>query len=191
MHADRTNRVMLLLLAVLLIAVGAGAGAASIGVFGTGTRHGTLTDNPVWAFFGAHGAWLWPVIAAAAAIIVLLALRWLLTLLFSTDRAGDLPIVTAGSAGRTSLASGALTEAVAEEIESYRGVHAASARLIGEPGDPRLVVGAELEADADAAALRRRIEIGALTHARTAVGDPALAAQLDLTVTTRPSARVA
>ncbi len=191
MHADRTNRVMLLLLAVLMIAVGAAAGAASVGAFGTGTMHRTLMDNPVGNFFGAQGDWIWPVIAAAAAIVVVLALRWLLTLMFSTDRRRDIPVVAASSAGRTVLTAGALTEAVAEEIESYQGVHAASARLIGEPAAPKLVVGADLEADADPAALRRRIETGAVAHARTAVGDPDLAAQLDLTVTTRPSARVA
>ena len=48
MHADRTNRVILLLLAVLLIAVGAGAGAASIGAYGTDVSHSTLNENSVW-----------------------------------------------------------------------------------------------------------------------------------------------
>ncbi len=190
MHADRTNRVMLLLLAVLMIAVGAGAGAASIGVYGTGTRHSTLMDNPVGRFFGAQGDWLWPVIAAAAVILALLALRWLLTLLFSTDRTRDLPILPASSGGQTVLVARALTEAVAEEIESYQGVDSASARLIGEPADPKLVVAVDLEATADIAALRRRIETGALTHARTAVGNPALPAQLDLAVSARRPARV-
>ncbi len=46
MHADRTNRIMLLLLAVLLIAAGLDAGAASIGAFGTATRHSPLIANP-------------------------------------------------------------------------------------------------------------------------------------------------
>ena len=40
MHADRTNRILLLLLALLLIAVTSPQyGAASIGAFGTATRH--------------------------------------------------------------------------------------------------------------------------------------------------------
>ena len=99
MHADRTNRIMLLLLAVLLIAAGLGAGAASIGVFGTATRHSSLIANPAGHFIGTQGDWLWPVAAVAAAIVVLLALRWLLALLFSTDRAGDLPISPGGSSG--------------------------------------------------------------------------------------------
>ena len=92
MHADRTNRILLIVLAVLLIAVGLDAGAASIGVYGTGTEHSMLMDNPTGRYFGAHGVWLWPVVAVAALIIGLLALRWLIALLFSTDRSGDLLI---------------------------------------------------------------------------------------------------
>jgi hypothetical protein len=191
MHADRTNRIALLLLALLLIAVGVDAGAASIGAYGAGIRHSHLMANPTGNFIGAQGAWLWPVAAVAAVIVVLLALRWLLALLFSTDRTGDLPIPRASSPGRTTLAAGALTEAVAEEIESYRGVDSARARLIGDPADPELVVTVTLEETTDFAAARQRIETGALAHARTAVGNPSMPAQLDLTVTTRRAARVA
>jgi hypothetical protein len=191
MHADRTNRIVLLLLALLLIAVGADAGAASIGAYGAATRHSHLMANPTGDFIGARGAWLWPVAAVAAAIVVLLALRWLLALLFSTDRTGDLPISRASSAGSTTLAAGALTEAVAQEIESYRGVDSARARLIGDPADPELVVTVTLEETTDFAAARQRIETGALAHARTAVGNPSMPAQLDLTVTTRRATRVA
>jgi hypothetical protein len=190
MHADRTNRIMLLLLAVLLIAAGLAAGAASIGVFGSATPHRPLTANPAGNFIGAQGGWLWPAAAAAAAILVLLALRWLLALLFSTDRSGDLLIHPGGPAGRTTLATGALTEAVAAEIESYRGVNSARARLLGEPDDPQLAVTATVEETADLAALRQRIETGALTHARSAIGNPSLPTQLDLTVTTKRSTRV-
>jgi hypothetical protein len=191
MHADRTNRIMLLLLALVLIGAGLDAGAASIGAFGTATRHSPLIANPTGDFIGAQGDWLWPVAAVAAVIIALLALRWLLALLFSTDRSGDLLIHSGSPAGRTTLAPRALTEAVVEEIEGYRGVNSARARLLGDPEDPQLVVTAALEETADFAALRQRIETGALTHARAALGDPSLPIQLDLTVTTKRSTRVA
>jgi hypothetical protein len=190
MHADRTNRIMLLLLAVLLIVAGLAAGAASIGVLGTATQHSHLIANATGRFIGAHGDWLWPVAAAAAAIVALLALRWLLALLFSTDRAGDLPIDSGSPAGRTTLAARALTDAVEEEIESYRGINSARARVIGGSDDPELVVTATLEETADFAALRERIESGALTHARGAVGSPSLPTQLDLAVTAKRSPRV-
>jgi hypothetical protein len=190
MHADRTNRITLSLLALLLIAAGLDAGAASLGLYGRFTQHSRLMANPTGRFFGAQGAWLWPVLAAAALIVVMLALRWLAALLFSTDRSGDLPIAPEGRPGRTVLAAGALTDAVAGEIESYRGVDSARARLIGDPGSPRLVVTATLEETANLVALRQRIETEALTHARAALDDPALAVQLDLTVTTRRATRV-
>jgi hypothetical protein len=191
MHADRTNRLVVILLALLCIAAGAAGGAASVGAFGTVTQHRALITNRLAAFIGTQGDWLWPAAAAAAAILVLLAMRWLVALLFSTDRSGDLPISAGGSAGRTTLAAGALTEAVVEEVESYRGVDSARARLLGDPADPELVMVAALEEAADFAALRQRIEARALTHARSAVGNPALPVQLDLTVTAKRSARVA
>jgi hypothetical protein len=190
MHADRTNRIALSLLALLLIAAGLDAGAASLGLYGQATEHSRLMVNPTGHFFGTQGGWLWPVIAVAALIVVILALRWLAALLFSTDRTHDLPIAREGRPGRTLLAVGALTDAVAGEVASYRGVDNARARLIGDPSRPRLVVTAVLEETADLAALRQRIETDALTHARTALGDPALAVQLDLTVTTRRASRV-
>ena len=189
MHSDRTNRLMLLLTALLSVAAGGAGLAASAGAFGTATEHRSLIANRIGTFTGAQGGWLWPVAAIAAAVLVLLALRWLLALLFSTDRSGDLPIPTGSSASRTTLAARSLTEAVAEEVESYSGVNSAHARLLGDPAEPRLVVVATLEETADFAALRQRIETGPLTHARSALGDPSLAVQLDLTVTTKRSAR--
>jgi hypothetical protein len=190
MHADRTNRVMLLLLALALMAAGLGIGGASLGLYGRPVQHSSLLANPAGRFFGEQGAWLWPAIAAAMLIVVFLALRWLAALLFSTDRAGDLRIAAGGPPGRTVLAAGALTEAVSAEIDGYRGVDAARARLIGDPGSPRLVVTVTVEETADLAALRRRIETDALTHARSALDNPDLPVQLDLIVTTRRASRV-
>ncbi len=166
--ADRTNRTLLIVLAVLLIAVGLDAGAASIGGYGTGTKNSTLMDNPTGHYVGAHGVWLWPVIAVAALIIGLLALRWLIALLFSTDRSGDLLIKSSTGAGRHP-GQPRMTDAVVGEIEGDRGVDSAQARLIGDPDDPELVVRAVLEETADLTALRQRIETEALTHARQAV----------------------
>jgi hypothetical protein len=190
MHADRTNRSTLTLLAVLLIAAGAAAGAASLGLFGTTIKHRSLLHHAIGDFYGRHGDWLWPVSAIVALLVVLVALRWLLALLFTTDRTGDLRVPGGGGAGRTTLAPGAVTEAVVEEIESYRGVGSVRARLIGDPANPQLVVTATLKDSADLAALRRRIQTDALAHARAALDRPDLPAQLDLTVTTKRPTRV-
>ena len=66
----------------------------------------------------------------------------------------------------------------------------ARARLIGDPAHPQLIVTATLEESADLPALRRRIQTGALAHARAALDRPELPTQLDLTVTTKRATRV-
>lgn len=190
MHADRTNRAAALLLAILLLAAGVIGALAGFGAFGSVTKHGGLLSNRVGAYFSDHGDWLWPVIAVAAAILALLALRWLLVLLFSTDRASDLTMSGNRSAGRTTLAPGALTDAVSEEIGGYAGVHSARARLIGDATRPTLVVSATLHDSADLPSLRRRIESQAIGHARQAMADPELPVRLDLNVTDRQASRV-
>lgn len=190
MHADRTNRTAALLLALLLLAVGLIGALAGFGAFGTVTKHGGLLSNRVGAYFSDHGDWLWPVIAVAAALLALLALRWLLALLFSTDRAGNLTLTGDRSAGRTTLVPAALTDAVSEEISSYAGVQSARARLIGDASSPTLVVGATLHDTADLPRLRRRIETQAIGHARQALANPELPVRLDLSVTDRQASRV-
>lgn len=190
MHADRTNRTGLLLFAVVLIAVGGLGAAASYGLFGTTTKHKPLISNQIAAFIGRNGEWFWPVAALLALIVVLLALRWLLALLFSTDRTGAIAIAGGGGNGRTVLASGALTGAVAAEIDSYRGVDSARARMIGDSDTPELVVVVRVEESANLPALVERIETKALAHAREAVGDPSLRTTMDVTVTSKRSNRV-
>ena len=191
MHADRTNRTMLILFALALTAAGVAGALAGFGAFGQATKHEVLVSNQLSDYFGRHGDWLWPVSAAVAAIIALLALRWLLALLFSTDRAGDLPLTGDRSAGRTTLSAAALTDAVTAEIDSYPGVHSARARLIGDPLAPTLVVTATLEESADLSGLRRRIESDAVRHARQALDNPQLPVRLDLTMTNRQAQRAA
>jgi hypothetical protein len=178
MHADRTNRAILSLFALLLIAVGLIAALISFGAFGVPAAQAPLLDNPVRFYVGRQGAWLWPVIAVAAAVLALLAARWLTALLFSTDRVGQIRIAT-----DTTLLATALTDAVAEEIKTYPGVHSAKARLVGDPTIPELVISASLHLDADVRALRHRIEANAVTHARQALDKPNLRVILDLTIT--------
>ena len=189
MHADRTNRSALLVLSLVLLAAGGFGAAAAFGLLGTSVEKRTLKDNPVWRYVGAHGDWVWAAAAVLALLVLLLALRWLLALLVSTDRIGDIRIRNAEGGGRTRLTGSALTEAVAEEIGTYRGVDTAKAYLIGDTHEPELIVTAVLLGDADFAAVRRRIETGAIAHARSAVGDPDMPVTLNLGVSTHRSAR--
>jgi hypothetical protein len=191
MHADRTNRAVLILFALLLIGVGLLGALTGFGAFGTSTEHAHLFANPVGVYLGRNGVWLWPVIAAAAGLAALLALRWLSVLLLSTDRAHDIDITAHHSGGRTTVVSAALTHAVVEEIDGYPGVHSAHARLIGHPTRPHLVITTTLEQGADPSAVRHRIETAAVAHARQALEDPDLPVSLDLTVTTTAHRRQA
>jgi hypothetical protein len=191
MHADHTNRAALILLATIASAAGILGALAGYGVFGDSAQHRPLVDNPVSRYFGKEGEWLWPVVAVFAGLVTLACLYWLWVLLFSTDRAGDLRLTGDHSLGRTTLAAGALTDAVTEEVASYPGVSSAGSRLIGDSYAPVLVITADLEDSADPAAVRRRIETEAATHARQALDRPDLPVQLDLTVTRRRTRRVA
>jgi hypothetical protein len=191
MHADRTNRSMLTVLGLLLVLTGVAGLITSVGGFGRQFSHRTLFDNPVSRYTGDHGHWLWPLAAVLAALIALLALRWLIALLFSGDRAGDLLVkVEDRRAGRTTLRPGALSDAVSAEIESYRGVDSAKARVLGDAHNPQLVVSVTADSTTDVAALRQRVEADALAHARQALDSPDLPIQLDLNVSRNSSRRV-
>jgi hypothetical protein len=185
MHADRTNRFALIIFGLLVLLAGAAAMASSLGWFGRSFAHQALFANRVGTYFGQHGSWLWPAIAGGCLIIALAALRWILVLLFSTDRAGDITVPGNEDHGTTILRQAALTGALTREIETYHGVDKAKARIIGDPSDPRLVLTVTAAPTADLASLHRRIEQQALHHARQALGDARLPIQLDLDVSRR------
>ena len=86
MHADRINRFKLSLIGLITLALGTGGLLAAGGVFGHRFQHEQITANPFSRYVGNHGVWLWPAIAAVTLVLVVLALLWLLRLLFSTGR---------------------------------------------------------------------------------------------------------
>lgn len=185
----RLDRFLLLLAGVLVTAVGTLALLVGFGVFGEVVRSKPLFDNDVSRFVGDNGSWLWPVIAVAGLLLGYLALRWLVGQLRPTS-VRDLHLEPRSSAGRTELVSAAVTDAVTEEIAGYRGVSAARARLTGDELDPELRLRVQLDARADVAALRTRIETEAVTRVRQALDKPQMPVRLDLVVTDRNAARV-
>ena len=187
MHADRTNRVALILLGLLALLTGAAALTASAGGFGATFSHRALFANRVSSYTGEHGSWLWPAAAVACLLIALATLRWILALLVSTDRAGEINVPGSEDHGTTILQAAALTGALTREIETYHGVDTASARVLGDAGDQELVITVTARQSADLKALHHRIETQALAHARQATGKPALPIQLDLDVSRRPA----
>jgi hypothetical protein len=190
MHADRTNRVVLALLGTLLAAAGTAGVLAGTPPSGAARPHRSLLDNPVSHFVGRHSAWTWPAAAVLAVFAAILALRWLVTILLSTDRVSDIVVANGGSGGRTTLAAAALSDAVDAEIGAYHGVRSARSRVLGRPTRPMLVVVVNTDRTADLAALRERIEATALSHARQALDRAELSVRLDLTIGSRNGSRV-
>lgn len=185
----RLDRFLLTLLGLLLTAGGVLALLVGLGVFGSRLRHKPVLDNSVSRFVGDNGQWLWPVIALVGLLLGYLALRWLIAQLRPTG-VRDLQLEPQSTRGRTDLVGAAFTEAVTDDIGSYRGVAGASARLVGDELDPELRLRVQLDSRADLASLRRRIETDAIAHARQALDNPQLPVRLDLVVTDKKAARV-
>lgn len=185
----RLDRFLLLLLALLLTAGGVLGLLVGFGVFGSQLRHKSVFDNFISHFTGRNGQWLWPVIALVVLLLGYLALRWLIAQLRPSG-VRDLQLEPRSSSGHTELVGAALTDAVTDEITSYRGVAGASARLVGDRLDPELRLRVQFDARADVAALRSRIETSAVAHARQALDNPQLPVRLDLVVTDRKAARL-
>ena len=170
MHADRTNRVALTLFGLLVLIAGAAGMTASTGVFGTAFSKRTLFANRVSTYIGHHGTWVWAAAAGVCLLIALAALRWIVALLISTDRAGDIPIPVSTQQGTTILQPAALTGALTREISTYHGVDTTRARIIGDASAPEIVIAVTASQSADLPALHRRIETEALAHTRQALG---------------------
>jgi hypothetical protein len=187
MHADRTNRLALTLFGLLVLLAGAAGMTASLGGFGTTFSSRVLFANRVSTYIGQHGTWLWAAAAFVCLLITLAALRWILALLVSTDRAGDITSPGSKEQGTTRLHPAALTGALTREIETYHGVQGAKGRIIGDASAPEIVVTVTARQTTDLPALHRRVESEALAHARQALGNADLPIQLDLEVSRRPA----
>lgn len=190
MHADKTNRTALIVVGLILVLGGVAGALLGYGAVGAERAASTVLDNPVARFVGDYGAWIWPLAAFVGVLAALFGLRWLYQIGFSTDRAGEVAVPEDAAGGRTTLSSGALTRAVTEELEGYRGVSAASARMLGDPDTPHLVLGVVAEDSADLAEIRRRVQTDAIAHCRQALGRPALPITVDLGVGSTRASRV-
>jgi hypothetical protein len=182
MHADRTNRVALTVFGLLVLLVGVAGMITSVGAFGDGFSRRTLFANRLSVYIGQHGTWVWPAAAGICLLIMLVALRWVVALLISTDRTGDIPIPIKTHEGTTILQPAALTGALTREIGTYHGVDSARSRIIGDARVPTIVLAVTASQSADLHALLQRIETEALAHVRQAIGHDDLAIQLDLGV---------
>lgn len=177
-RARRANRTVLALLGLILLVAGVAGAAAGFGAFGDKFQTQKVIDENYRDWVATHD-WFWLAVAGASILIALLSLRWLLTQT-TTSRVGPLDLEPDRSAGRTVLAASAVSDAVVEDVESYRGVQGASAYLLGSRGAPTLLVHATLDATGDLGEVRRRIETDAVAHARQALDRPDLPVRLEI-----------
>ncbi len=182
-RVDRGNRAVLTLMGLVLTA-GATAGLLlGAGVLGAARSGAPIVPERVRAF-AASQPWLWWAVAAAGLLLALLALRWLLAQL-SVDRVGRIELTRNARDGMTTLHSGALTDAVQQEVEGIRGVESASAAVVRPGAEHRLVLTVDLADYADVEHVRSRLEGETVAHVRQAVDDPGLPVDIEL----RPAAR--
>lgn len=185
-HVNAANRSVLVLLGLLLLTAGVLGLVLSFGGFGTGPAAGpVLPEQP--RSFARENPWFWWAVAAGSLVLALLGLRWLVAQL-GTDRVGRLDLTADESDGVTTVHSGAVTDAVENEVQAIRGVGGTSAHIRG--GQRRcLSMTVDLTERADIAEVRARIEQGVVPHLRQALGDPDFLVDVELRPDRAGSAR--
>jgi hypothetical protein len=186
---DRLNRVILTLLGLVALAGGIIILLLSVRVFGDKQADQPVLRQSTRDFADRNAGWFWTAIAIGAAILALLALRWLFAQA-ATQRVSSLSLEPDRSAGHTKLSTGALGEAVEDEIERVRGVSSASARMLGKPGDPLLRLDVKVGDDGDLGYIRSRLEQDTIPNARQAVGMDRLPVWVRLAVATEQRRQV-
>lgn len=174
-RVDRVNRTLLGLLGLLLAVAGCLGLVVGFGAFGNPSAP-VLPQR--MRTFARDQPWFWWAVAAVCLVLALLGLRWLLAQLH-TDRVGRVDLTTDDRDGLTTVHAGALTDAVAAEVEALRGVSGASARLL-DRGGRRLGLAVDLTEYADIAELRDTLEGRVVAHARQAIDDPDLPVDIEL-----------
>jgi len=185
-RAARGNRLGLALLGLALLAAGAALTARSRGWYG-GPAATSLYPPAARHYLHAH-PWIWPAAAAAAIIIGLACLRWLLIQprrdLLRHIRL-DTGQGTEPGAGRTTLPAAALANVIEDDLAAQPGIRRASAALTGSPDQPQLWLAVTTDTQADPGRLLSHLTSDLLPGVRTSLGQPDLAATARIITTRR------
>jgi hypothetical protein len=181
-RVNATNRTVLVLIGLVLLAVGVGGLLLSLDLIGAGTGRRPVVPDLV-AGFVIGTSWLPWAAAAAAFVVALLGLWWLLAQ-FRVDWPTQLDLTGDRPDGTTTLAAGALTDAVEDDAASIRGVTGASASLRSQP-TRRLDLTVDLAAFADLGEVRHRLEQQTATRTRQVIDQPNLPIWIELRPTRR------
>lgn len=178
-RALRVDRTVVALLGLLLLAGGVLGLVRSAGGFGRAAADAALVTDGQVSLAERYSPWTWVALAVAGALVALLALRWLMAQL-RTDGLRTLDLEPDDAHGTTTLQSSAVSTAVREEVEGYRGVSGASASLHDDPHHPRLELRVDVDDRADLVEVRRRVEQEAVAHVRQALELDTLSTRLVL-----------
>ncbi|MFJ9625569.1 alkaline shock response membrane anchor protein AmaP [Streptomyces sp. NPDC101181] len=186
------NRVLLALAGLVLVVLGGAVLAAGLGASvpswwpwdGKGDVLLSDADRGRWRDEG----WWWPTVIAVLAVLVVLALWWLLAQL----RRGRLAevLVDSGDGEGARLRGRALESALAGEAGELDGVSRAHAALTGRRTAPRARVRLLLEPHAAPLGTLNAVADGALTHARQSAGLAELPAEVRLRAVRHRAERV-
>ena len=181
-RVNATNRTVLALIGLVLLAAGVGGLLLSLNLIANGTGQSPVVPDTV-AGFVAGTSWLPWAAAAAAVVVALLGLWWLLAQ-FRVDWPSQLDLTGDRPDGTTTLAAGAFTDAVEDDAESIRGVTGASANLRSKP-TRRLDLTVNLAAFADLGEVRRSLEQQTAARTRQVIDQPNLPIRIELRPTRR------
>lgn len=186
----RTNRVVFALLGLLLLAVGGYLLVRHENrITASGqSAHERLYTRAQASWLHQH-SWIWFAVAAAAVVVGLVALRWLLVQP-RIDRVHRVYLdPDPDQAGRTAMSADVLTHAVENDITDYVGVARARALLVGAADTPELVLRVSANPLVDLSAIHRRIVGEALPAVRTSFDSELVPVQVHLLVVGRRTAR--
>ncbi len=184
---DSVNRVVLAVVGVLLVTAGAVGLLAAAGAI--------PWDPPSDLYASVASAfqarpWLWWVVAAVAALLVVLGLTFALRQLSRpAGPALDTIVVQRGGRGRTAVRAVAIADALEQDLQRLPAVTGSRVRVAPPSSRPTLRVSLDLGSDADLHAVRRSAE-EPLRRAQHVLGAESLPAELRLRHTAAPPRRV-
>ncbi|MEJ7704964.1 MAG: alkaline shock response membrane anchor protein AmaP [Geodermatophilaceae bacterium] len=181
--ATRTNRAGLVLLGLLLLGGGLIGLVVGFGGFGSSNQGRPVLD-PVARDFAATHDWFWVAVAAGCLVVAALALLWLRAQL-STDRLRTLNLESDRSRGATTMTASAVERACAEVLQARRGVAQASAVMLGDDYDYRLVLSISLNGRESLRAVDDVVQAEVLPQIRNVLDSQDLPVRIEYQIATR------
>jgi hypothetical protein len=177
----RLNRALLALVGLVLLAAGTFGLLVGLGAL-DGLLPGLDPTKPLIASGTHTGLWAPYTAIVAAVIIGLLCLRWLLAQVLRRPPASTWQLHADPARGFTRLPADAAADGLAADIETYPGVHTASADLTGTREHPTLQLAVTTEEGTSITALRDRIAAHALPRLCQALEVETMPAELLLRI---------